>query len=275
MKKFTFNSPAVKFDISDKTNNIINNTPSKQYSINEYYARQERKQKLSPNIVFPTGNTPTICYENGFIYNHIAAKDIRNIGSNEFNVPNYNEWNTLIAYVGGQSVAGQKLKSTLFNGTDEYGFNALLSGHREDYGFNNGFNYINNTTWWFVANFQSSQYPVTVFSTSLNTNGLFYLSSPESNVGCSIRLFRPITPEESSLPDGPISEKYYGNNLREYSLTKIGTQIWITSNLLETKYNNGDDIPEIIDHTDWINMRIGEFCAYNNDWNNASCSIIP
>ena len=76
----------------------------------------------------------------GLLYNFIAAKYLNNNKSSlipGWHVPSLTEWNTLINYVGGSSVAGSKLKSTTdwmsgppgTEGTDEYGFNAKPAGY--------------------------------------------------------------------------------------------------------------------------------------------------
>ena len=63
-----------------------------------------------------------------------------------WHLPSRAEWDTLENFVGGSSTAGRKLKSTSFNGTDEYGFSALPGG----YGSSDGY-FINagsNGYWW-------------------------------------------------------------------------------------------------------------------------------
>ena len=54
-----------------------------------------------------------------------------------------------------------------------------------------------------------------------------------------------------------------------YNTTEIGTQIWMSSNLRTTKYNDGADITLITDNTEWditnINGEIPAYCWYNND----------
>jgi len=67
-------------------------------------------------------------------------------------LPSDAEWTTLINYLGGENVAGRKLKSTTgwFNsntGTNSSGFTALPSGFRL---YDGNFNYMGNRggTWW-------------------------------------------------------------------------------------------------------------------------------
>jgi uncharacterized protein (TIGR02145 family) len=78
------------------------------------------------------------CYEDdeangaryGRLYNWETAKNACPAG---WHLPSDEEWETLVNYVGGESTAGKKLKSTSGwnnngNGTDDFGFSALAGG---------------------------------------------------------------------------------------------------------------------------------------------------
>jgi uncharacterized protein (TIGR02145 family) len=77
----------------------------------------------------------------GRLYNWYAATDSRDIAPSGWHVPTDDEWTTLTTYLGGDSVAGGKMKETgtthwvTPNGgaTNESGFTALPSGVRIDY----------------------------------------------------------------------------------------------------------------------------------------------
>ena len=45
----------------------------------------------------------------------------------------------------------------------------------------------------------------------------------------------------------------------------IGTQTWMDKNLDVSTYRNGDPIPEVKDYNEWINLKTGAWCYYNND----------
>lgn len=51
-----------------------------------------------------------------------------------WHIPSRADWEQLVSFAGGDNVAGSKLKSVLFGGTDDFGFNALFGGMRSDYG---------------------------------------------------------------------------------------------------------------------------------------------
>ena len=53
-----------------------------------------------------------------------------------------------------------------------------------------------------------------------------------------------------------------GNN---YSVVKIGNQIWMKENLRVSRYRNGESIPIITDNTLWGNLKTGARSWYNND----------
>jgi uncharacterized protein (TIGR02145 family) len=91
---------------------------------------------------------PACCYRNfdsangkkyGMLYNWFAVNDARGIAPNGWHIPNKDELETLIHYLGGEYVAGAKLKSTIGwkeegNGTNESGFSALPGGSGGDIG---------------------------------------------------------------------------------------------------------------------------------------------
>lgn len=87
---------------------------------------------------------PAWCYFNndagvgakyGKLYNWYAVKDSRGLAPMGWHVPSDEEWQSLEKFIGGEGVAGKKLKSTgewkeKGNGLDEVGFRALPGGNR-------------------------------------------------------------------------------------------------------------------------------------------------
>ncbi len=53
-----------------------------------------------------------------------------------------------------------------------------------------------------------------------------------------------------------------GNN---YTVVKIGNQVWMAENLRTTKYNDGVSIPLVSSNTTWGTQTNGAYCWYNND----------
>ncbi|MEI6089224.1 MAG: FISUMP domain-containing protein [bacterium] len=50
-----------------------------------------------------------------------------------------------------------------------------------------------------------------------------------------------------------------------YKTVKIGNHWWMAENLNVSHYRNGDLIPQVKDSTEWINLKTGAWCYYNND----------
>ena len=61
---------------------------------------------------------------------------------------------------------------------------------------------------------------------------------------------------------GPSITDSEGNT---YKTVTIGTQQWMAENLKVTKYNDGIDIPNITDNTQWFQLTTGAWAYYNND----------
>jgi uncharacterized protein (TIGR02145 family) len=75
----------------------------------------------------------------GYLYNWYAVDDSRNIAPEGWHVPTDDEWQILVDYLGGSSVAGGKMKETgtehwnspNTGATNESGFSALPGGYRD------------------------------------------------------------------------------------------------------------------------------------------------
>jgi uncharacterized protein (TIGR02145 family) len=90
----------------------------------------------------------------GKLYNWFAITDERGIAPDGWHVPSDEEWQTLIDYLGGDSIAGGKMKdhdkfweSPNTGATNESGFSALPGGYR----YHNGFFYKGYTAFFFSS----------------------------------------------------------------------------------------------------------------------------
>lgn len=115
---------------------------------------------LSTGAYCDYNNDPNNSTTYGRLYNWFAVTDSRYIAPAGWHIPSYTEWSTLIAYLGGSSTAGGKLKeagtthwqSPNAGATNETGFTALPTGYRDING-SFVFIYINGSLW------SSTEYP--------------------------------------------------------------------------------------------------------------------
>jgi len=114
---------------------------------------------------------PAWCYYNnnpdngdryGKLYNWFAVNDPRGLAPEGWKIPSDEDWTRLTDFLGGESVAGKKMKSTEFwaendgesgNGTNESGFSGLPGGFRN---YNGSFYFIGkNGFWWSSTEYNS------------------------------------------------------------------------------------------------------------------------
>jgi uncharacterized protein (TIGR02145 family) len=126
--------------------------------------------KLNENAQWTTVKTGAYCsYDNastpyGLLYNGYTVSDIRGIAPDGWHVPSDAEWTILIDFLGGNDVAGNKLKekgtanwsAPNTGATNESGFTALPGGYRH---FDNGaFYFIYRTGYWWSTSISSAGY---------------------------------------------------------------------------------------------------------------------
>lgn len=199
----------------------------------------------------------------GLLYNWYAAKDVRNIAPIGYRIATYADFDTLSTYLGGDTIAGGKMKYpgyTYWNtpnvGADNSsGFSVFGAGYRW---ISNGlFTEIKQSTRYHVL--QQAGYRILSYSQAIFNNSDAF---GEDKIGASIRCIR-----ETNVGwiNGEVVFDYDGNT---YNTIQIGTQIWLKQNLAVTHYRNGEVIPEVTDNLTWIGLSTGALCAYNNDWSN-------
>lgn len=130
----------------------------------------------------------------GRLYTWYALSDIRNVCPTGWHVPSYNEWVTLINYLGGANNAGGKLKevgnlhwSSNAGATNESGFTALPGGIRHPNGTFSGISEMG--FWWSTTQGIYSLTEAWAFYLH-NDGSVISVSSNGKNAGFSIRCIK-------------------------------------------------------------------------------------
>jgi uncharacterized protein (TIGR02145 family) len=218
---------------------------------------------INDGNVWAALNTPAYCWYNndetsnkdiyGALYNWYTV-NTGELCPSGWQVPSDADWTNMLNNIGGDTIAGNKLRETGTShwsspnntATNETGFTDLPTGYRGVGGAFGSFG---------VCNFQWS-------STQSTPDRAWYryLSNSISSVnrgddakavGFSVRCIKESSGTVTDI-DGNI-----------YHTITIGTQIWMVENLKTTRYNDGTDIyygtPE-----EWADLTSAAFCWYND-----------
>ncbi|MDR1812886.1 MAG: leucine-rich repeat protein, partial [Candidatus Fibromonas sp.] len=123
-------------------------------------------------------NEPANCQKYGRLYNWATAKKVCPSG---WHLPSKSEWEELDKAVGGEKVAGKKLKADSgwdYNGTDEVGFSALPGGHGNS---NGSFVDPDRSGYWWSASEHSYSH-VYYRSIYFNKDNAYWLKTSESSL---------------------------------------------------------------------------------------------
>lgn len=212
---------------------------------------------------------PKIGY--GFLYNWYSANESSGYGGfiSGMRVPDTDDWDVFITYIGSTETGGGKLKSIRTSpdadpswdtpntgASDEYIFSAFPSGEKTSSFMNikQRFSAWGNN----IVGEDDYAYVFTLFHNSAFINP----SSAPAHSGIAVRCVRELLEGEESLPDGIIGVAYDFNN-NAYDLVKIGTQVWTRQNLMCSNYADGTEIP--YQTGSWYGISYGVRCIYNDD----------
>lgn len=218
----------------------------------------------------------------GYLYNWYAVDDSRGLtSSDDWVVPSNSDMATFNLFLESDATfnsntIGKKLKETgavfWFDDTGEntVGFGLRGGGRRLFSGaFSNlrdigGFWHSDDRSVFSSAYFSYAKTDTDVFNTYVLNGG--YVNYED---GKSVRLVNPST----TLSDGETGT-YTGNDGKVYNTICIGTQEWLSENLEETEYRNGDYIQGYdggvytpIGNTAWSNLTTGALCLYEDNLN--------
>jgi uncharacterized protein (TIGR02145 family) len=135
-------------------------------------------------------NDPTNGPKYGKLYNWFAVNDERKLAPPGWHIPSDDEWATLSNFLGGDDIAGIKLKSNNGwtdngNGNNTSGFSAMPGGYRFFAGIflNEG----HDGTWW-TASVNKDGFPMFRYVYSDNTN--IFRNHYNPRVGLSVRCIK-------------------------------------------------------------------------------------
>lgn len=136
-------------------------------------------------------NNPENGRKYGKLYNWYSVNDARGLAPEGWHVPSDAEWTQLTDFLGGEKVAGDKLKATTFRtsintvATNSSGFTAIPSGSAESTGY--FYNIGEGVLFWATSefNFVNAWYRGLWFSYSN-----VYLNYGNKNSGMSVRCVR-------------------------------------------------------------------------------------
>ena len=127
----------------------------------------------------------------GKLYNWYAVSDPRGLAPNGYHIPTDTEWTQLSDYLGGQSEAGRKMKSTIGwkdngNATNSSGFSGLPGGSRDYSGSFNDIVYYGS--WWSSTEYNTGY--AWDRRVSVYYGYFFRYSDGDKRIGFSVRCLR-------------------------------------------------------------------------------------
>lgn len=213
----------------------------------------------------------------GLLYNWYAATDVRNITPVGWRIPTFSETIALYNYLINNGLNGGSLKQTLLTywntpntgATNILNFNGRGSGMRSASGFTvlKGEGHYWNSDQANVSNAYD-------FWLSSSSSQLSVAQTLTKLTGISIRMCRSASASEQLLANGTSCGFAIGNDGKVYDTIKIGALVFISNDLAETKFRNGDLIPFAganginFTNAEWAALTTAGCCPYNNDWSN-------
>lgn len=215
----------------------------------------------------------------GMLYNWYAATDARNIANSGWHVPSNVEMNNLRIFLDpigtyGSNTAGGAMKATgttywltpNTGATNSSNLNVRGAGQRStSSGGFGGFN--TNTQFWntWSASTEDGGTGLLFHDNETFFTGLDISTNKYGGLSIILRKDTPtVGANYTIVPNG-----YTGNDGNVYNTVIIDGYEWTGALLIETKYRNGDSIPNVTDDTAWVALTSGALCYYNNDVANA------
>ena len=203
----------------------------------------------------------------GRLYNYYTISNTKGLCPTGWHTPSDAEYTTLTTYLGGETIAGGKLKeaglshwaSPNIGATNESGFTALPGAYRNSSGA--FFNYSYDGYWWSSTVYNSTTNAWIRYMDFNNSD--VYRAYLDKKYGYSVRCIK-----DSVINLVPVP--VYDVDGNKYDTVVIGSQVWMKQNLKTTKYRNGDAIPNLTYTLNWSGTLTGAYCNYDNDTNNGN-----
>ncbi len=243
-------------------------TASYQYEIDSNSAFDSCSDISCPPVTTTTTSPPGLGL--GALYNWWVYEDARNIANTGWHVPDVFEWQALDTHI---SSNGGKLNETGFTywnspntgATNEFGFNSRGAGLRAGATGVFASKFVANWIWSSWAG--GAVYVCTLFAGNSNFN---YAGATDAKNGASIRLVK-----DSTVLSHGQTGSYIGNDGKVYGTICINGVEYLSRNLNETKYRNGDWITGYnggvytpIGNAAWAALTSEAMCYYNDDESN-------
>jgi uncharacterized protein (TIGR02145 family) len=230
----------------------------------KFYNNGDPIPYVDNNTTWVSLTTGAWCYYNndpaseatyGLLYNWFAANDVRGIAPTGWHLPSDAEWTILTDFLGGESIAGGKMKEVGLchwntpntDATNTSLFTGVPGGFRNDSGY---YYTIGSSANWWSSTVLSTNTDFAQYRYLTNNNGAAYRNVNNKKIGLSLRFVKDVCLDCTA---GDVV---------------IDTQTWSRCNLNVSSYRNGDLIPEVTDPTAWASLTTGAWCWYANDSNN-------
>ena len=240
------------------------------YTLNAY---NNIGEGLVSNIITVTLTFVNVNEDYGILYNWfiIDSDKLAPIG---WHVPTDEDFNTLATFIEAAATpfsnsVGGKLKETGTThwtsdhtiGANAYGFSFRGAGIRSSDGTSNDgvFALLKDDGYLWSSDQTADTFGHMMFIPAGDTTMYYYYGGTGifryMNLGLSIRLIKDDSTDPGTFTD------YDGN---VYNTVKIGSQVWMASNLKVTHFNDGSPMIYLRDSDLWITNTEGAYCWYNN-----------
>ena len=185
------------------------------------------------------------------IWNEASKTDVsqrKNLAPTGYHVPSDEEWTTLTTYLGGESIAGGKMKETgtahwnspNLDATNSSGFTGLPGGFRLDYenGYFGKFNKIGSTCiWWSLSEYDKSS---AWYHAIEDVSGVISTDPDYKMLGNSVRCIRDNALSKIIFETN--SFKIYPNPVIEFLTIESG----IITNIVNKSYTITDALGKVV-----------------------------